>query len=276
MKIKKLIFLPILLFLLSVFALYQNKQNEDSFIKKDIDLKGGILITIESDQKLDAKQIETILSDKYGSVIISSLRTTSGYGATIEMEHGTEVEDVINILENSGVIINSYSVEIIGPSLGILFFNQVRNVLIIGFILMAIMIFFIYKNPVPSISMVFAVGGDIIAALALTSLFGISIGFAGFVSLLMFIAYAVDTNIVLTSSVIDVKKEDFEKEYKRALKTGMTITSAIMLTMIVVLFLSSSKLLTNIASVLLAGFFADVIFTWIMNAGILEIYKERN
>jgi len=275
MKIKNLIFLPIILFLLSIFVLYQNKQAEGSIIKKDIDLKGGVLITIETSQKIDAKQIETILTENYGSVIISSLRTSTGYGLNIEVGSDVKVEDVIDTLENSGVVINSYSVEIIGPSLGVMFFNQVRTVLVVGFILMAIMMFFIYKNPVPSFGIVLAVGGDIIAALALTSLFGISIGFAGFISLLMFIAYAVDTNIVLTSSVLDLKKGDFEQEYKKALKTGLTITSAIMITMIVVLFLSTSKLLTNIASVLLAGFFADIIFTWVMNASILQIYNER-
>ena len=275
MKIKNLIFIPIILFIFSVFILYQNKQNEGSWIKKDIDLRGGLLVTIESSQKIDAKQIENILTQKYGSVIVSSLRTSTGYGATIEADISVQLEDIINTLKESNISINSYSAEVIGPSLGKEFFNQVRNILIIGFCLMAIMIFFVYKNPLPSFSMVFAVAGDILAALAITSLFGVEIGFAGFVSLLMFIAYAVDTNIVLTSSVLKIKKEEFKQEYKNALKTGLTMTSSVILTMAVVLILSTSKLLTNIASVLLVGFAADIIFTWIFNAGLLQYYIER-
>ena len=275
MKLKNLIFIPIILLVFSIFILYQNKQAEGSWIKKDIDLKGGVLVTIESSQKIDAKQVESILAQKYGSVIVSSLRTSTGYGATIEADISVQLEDIIDTLKESNIPINSYSAEIIGPALGEAFFNQVRNVLIIGFGLMAIMIFFVYKNPIPSFSMVFAVAGDILAALAITSLFGVEIGFAGFVSLLMFIAYAVDTNIVLTSSVLKIKKEDFKKEYKRSFKTGLTMTSAVVLTMSVVLILSTSKLLTNIASVLLVGFLADIIFTWIFNAGLLQYYIER-
>lgn len=275
MKLKNFIFIPIILLVFSIFILYQNKQAEGSWIKKDIDLKGGVLVTIESSQKIDAKQVESILTQKYGSVIVSSLRTSTGHGATIEADISVKLEDIIDTLKESNIPINSYSAEIIGPALGEAFFNQVRNVLIIGFCLMAVMIFFVYKNPIPSFSMVFAVAGDILAALAITSLFGVEIGFAGFVSLLMFIAYAVDTNIVLTSSVLKIRKEDFEKEYKRAFKTGLTMTSAVVLTMSVVLILSTSKLLTNIASVLLVGFLADIIFTWIFNAGLLQYYIER-
>jgi len=275
MKLKNLIFIPIILLLISIFILYQNKQTEGSWIKKDIDLKGGLLVTIESSQKIDAKQVENILTQKFGSVIVSSLRTSTGYGATIETDISVQLEDVINTLKDSNIPMDSYSAEIIGPALGEAFFNQVRNVLIIAFGLMGVMIFFVYKNPLPSFSIVFAVAGDIIAALAITSLFGVSIGFAGFVSLLMFIAYAVDTNIVLTSSLLKIKKEDFKKEYKKALRTGLTMTFAVVLTMSVVLILSTSKLLTNIAAVLLVGFLADIIFTWIFNASLLRYYIER-
>ncbi len=38
---------------------------------------------------------------------------------------------------------------------------------------------------------------------------------------------------------------------------------------------SSSKLLINIAEVLVIGFLSDLVYTWILNAGLLEMHFNR-
>ncbi len=91
----------------------------------------------------------------------------------------------------------------------------------------------------------------------------------------MLIAYTVDTNIVLTTRVLKSDKKTYESEYRGALITGGMLIGAITLTMFITLILSTSKLLTNIASILVIGFLNDLVYTWILNAGILEMYVER-
>jgi preprotein translocase subunit SecF len=272
---RQLISLPITLFILSVAILLYNFYTTGEFFLRDIDLKGGTLITIETSKPVDTKLLENRLSKEYGSVLISSLKTSTGYGANIEVSENVNADNVISSIKNLGVDVISFSVESIGSSLGELFFSQLVYVLTVGFVLMSIVIFIIYRNPVSSFAIVFASLSNILATLAFTSLIGIKISFAGLAGLLMLIAYTVDTNIVLTSKVIRSDPEEFPKKYKRAFITGITLIITITITMIVVYFLSTSKLLTNIASVLVIGFITDLPFTWIFNANVLEWWIRR-
>jgi preprotein translocase subunit SecF len=272
---RQLISLPITLFILSVAILLYNFYTTGEFFLRDIDLKGGTLITIETSKPVDTKLLENRLSKEYGSVLISSLKTSTGYGANIEVSENVNADNVISSIKNLGVDVISFSVESIGSSLGELFFSQLVYVLTVGFVLMSIVIFIIYRNPVSSFAIVFASLSNILATLAFTSLIGIKISFAGLAGLLMLIAYTVDTNIVLTSKVIRSDPEEFPKKYKRAFITGITLIITITITMIVVYFLSTSKLLTNIASILVIGFITDLPFTWIFNANVLEWWIRR-
>ena len=49
---KKLMILPIFLFILSCTILYSNYLSTGEFINKDVSLKGGYLITIKTDVEL--------------------------------------------------------------------------------------------------------------------------------------------------------------------------------------------------------------------------------
>ena len=274
-KLKKLLPIPIILFLFSVSVLFVNYFRTGDFILRDVDLKGGTLVTIESSVPIDAKNLEKILEQKYGSVFLSSLRTTTGYGVSVEVSENVDATDVINDIQASGVSVVSHTVETIGPQLGNLFLIQIRNILIIAFVLMSVVIFIVYRNFISSIGIVFASLANIITTLAITSLLGIKISFAGFAGLLMLIAYTVDTNIVLTSKILGMGTEDFRSRYKKALTTGATLIATITITMFLILLLSSSKLLVNIGEILVVGFLSDLPYTWIFNASLLEMWFGR-
>lgn len=274
-QLRHLIFIPIALFALSAGILFWNYSQTGDFIIKDVDLKGGTLITINSPDPIDVKSLESKITERFGSGLVSGLRTSTGYGATVQVESGSRASDVIDVAEELGVEVTDYSEETIGPALGNLFFEQVRNTLIIAFILMSVVIFVIYRNLVSSFGIVFASLANILTTLALTSVLGIDISFAGFAGLLMLIAFTVDTNIVLTSKVMAHGVEGFMARYRKALVTGVTLIATITATMAIVLFFSTSKLLVNIAEVLVIGFLSDLVYTWILNAGLLEIYFNR-
>lgn len=273
-KLKHLVFIPLLIFLFSLFVLLNNYRTTGDFIAKDVDLKGGTLITVESSEPINTKLLEERLSEKYGSLIISSLRTLTGYGVNIEIFADANTTQIIDDVKETGVTITSFSVESIGPVLGELFWRQVVYVLIVAFVLMSLIIFIVYRVPLVSFSIIFAILANIIATLAITSVLGIKISFASFAGLLMLIAYSVDTNIVLTSKVLK-GMEGFNSAYKKALRTGLTLTGAITATMVVVLLLSTSKLMTNIAEVLVVGFLMDIPNTWILNSFLIEWYVAK-
>lgn len=275
LKLRNLLFIPLALFAISAGILFWNYFQTGDFILKDIDLKGGTLITISSQEPIDVKLLEENMIREFGSAFVTGLKTSSGFGATVQVETGTRLSDVISVVENSGVLVTDFSEETVGPVLGNIFFEQVRLILIVAFVIMSFIIFLIYRNLVSSFGIVFALLGNILTTLAFTSVLGISLSFAGFAGLLLLIGFTVDTNIVLTSKVMASGTEGFKPRYRKALVTGVTLISTITATMILVIFLSTSKLLINIAEVLVIGFLADLVYTWIFNAGLLEIYFKR-
>ncbi len=271
----KLILVPIIIFVLSLVVLFSNFLKTGDFILRDIDLKGGTLINVQTTSSLDTSGIEKQLITKYGSAFVSNIQSATGYGIEIQVEKSVDVNDVIVELKNLGVVVTSFTSESIGSFLGNLFFEQVVSVLAIGFLLMSFVILLIYKNPVTSFSIVFASLANILTTLAVTSLLGIKISFAGFAALLMLIAYTVDTNIVLTNKVLKSSPDSFRTQYKKALSTGLTLIATITLTMLVVLLFSPSKLLVNVSQILVIGFIFDLPYTWIFNSSMLEWWVNR-
>ncbi len=275
MELKKLIVIPIILFIFSILILLNNYLQTGDFIQKDIDLKGGALITIESDDLIDIDELETALSEEFGSVIINSLRTMSGYGVTIGIAADVDSEDVIEVVENTGVTIASRSVETVGPMLGEAFLSQITRVLIAAFVFMTIIVFLIYRSYVPSVLISLMSFANIITTIALMNFFGISISFAGFAALLMVLSYTVHTAIVLTTKSIKAGKEDFMKAYGQGLRTSIKILLCVVCSMIPALIFAISKILTTIAWVLIIGLLNDFVYTWIFNARILQMWLER-
>lgn len=271
----KLILVPIVIFLISLAILINNFIRTGDFILRDLDLKGGTVINIETPSPIsDTITVERMLSEKYGSVFVSNIRATAGYWIEVQVDKNVNVNDVIKDLKSSGVVINSFSSESIGSFLGNLFFEQVVSILFVGFVLMSIVIFMIYRAPITSFGIVFASLANILTTLAVTSLLGIKISFAGFAALLMLIAYTVDTNIVLTNRVLRVTPENFRPQYKKALSTGLTLIATITFTMLVILLFSPSKLLQNVSQILIVGFLFDLPYTWIFNSSMLKWWIE--
>ena len=275
MKVKKLLIIPIVLFIFSVAVLLYNKYTTGDFLLKGVDLRGGTLVTIETSQPVNTKHLEDVLTKRYGSVLVSGLRTATGYGATIEVPMETNTTQLLEDVKSLGISTTAFSVESIGPTLSSMLMQQILYVLIAAFVLMSIVIFLVYRRVISSFGTVFASLANILTTLALTSLLGIKLSFAGFAGLLMLIAYTVDTNIVLTTKTLHTTPENFHKQYKKALITGLTLIMTITTTMFITQLISMSKLLVNLAQILVVGFLSDLPYTWIFNAGVLELSVER-
>lgn len=192
------------------------------------------------------------------------------------------MESALTYYLNSNVTVNlqkkNINLRAVGPTLGKTFMDQGIEALVIGYLLMALVIFIAFRDFVPSIAVMLAATTDAIIAIGGMSIFGISLEPASLVALLMLIGYSVDTDILLTARVLKKKSGEINEKIDDAMKTGMTMTITTLMVMFVILVISTTmtqiNTLSSIASVLFIGLSADIMGTWFMNAGILKWYLE--
>jgi preprotein translocase subunit SecF len=153
------------------------------------------------------------------------------------------------------------------------------NPIISGIIFLAfatIIIRIYIKNSVPAFAVMLAAFADIVMTLAVIDFLGIKLSTAGIVAFLMLIGYSVDTDILLTTRVLNRKNSGIDKELFGAFKTGttMTMTSIIAITAALIVVYPFGSVLNQIFTILLIGLGFDLFNTWITNASIIKWYAE--
>jgi preprotein translocase subunit SecF len=114
---------------------------------------------------------------------------------------------------------------------------------------------------------------------------GIELSLGTLAALLMLIGYSVDSDILLTNRVLK-RRGTVQEKVSRAIETGVTMTSTALVALVVMhivanyLYLiipsfAQITLLSNISIVLIAGLFADIMNTWLLNTGILRWYAMK-
>jgi preprotein translocase subunit SecF len=270
-KLVKLLPIPLILLAISLFGIYQVYSKTGDFFLKDIDLKGGTSLTLIFNRSVDMKELESILKQSVDNFILSSSKTSEGFTSVkILVEKSIQAQEVISLLNLRNLYPIEYSVQFVGPELGSMFFSQVATLLAIAYILLFITNLFIYKNPVIGLTIILSSLANIIAVFGIMNLLNQKISFAGFSSMLMLIAFAIDTNVILATKVLS-REEEFYEQYKKGLITGATINADLLISMLIVLFLTNSSFLINIAKIQIIGFIADLINTWILNATLIEV-----
>ena len=277
-----LITLALLLFSFIYMGIFYSQHND--FFLKDISLSGGSSITINGN--LDVPALKEALANKFGEVNIrevSDLATGEQIATVIETT--ANVIDVKAFLEDylgyplvEGV--NS-SFESTDASLGKSFYNQLLIAILIAFVFMAIVVFILFRIPVPSGAVVLSAFADILMTLVTVNLLGIKMSSAGIIALLMLIGYSVDTDILLTNRVLR-RNEDLTLNQKllSAFKTGVTMSLVSLIAVLVALLLvkSFSATLSQIFLILVIGLAFDIFNTWITNVSIIKWYmlsKEK-
>jgi preprotein translocase subunit SecF len=274
MKLKIAPLLPIPLFLLAIsfFGIYKVYSETGDFFLRDIDLKGGVSLTLIFNKSVDVKELEPILKQKIENFIISSSKTTEGFTSiNILAEETFDISTIMELLNSNNLYPVEYSLHFVGPELGEAFFYQISTLLAIAYVLLFITNLYIYKKPVVAITIILSSIANIIVVFGVMNLLGLKISFAGFSSLLILIAFAIDANVILATKILSGALEEFYEQYKKGLITGLTINASLIISMLIVLFLSNSPFLINIAQIQTIGFIADIFNTWILNAAIIEV-----
>jgi len=271
--------IPTILLILSLgYIFYFYNQNGD-IIRRDVSLTGGTTITVYD--VADLEKLEQALIgelEDFSVRGISDLRTRKQIAFVIQTtsdveETKTTLEDYLGY-ELTG---ENSSVEFTGSSLSTAFYSQLRIAIIVAFILMALVVFIIFRTFIPSLAVVLSAFADITMTLALVNFLGWKISSAGIVAFLMLIGYSVDTDIMLTSRLIKRKEESVDKRLFSAFKTGITMTLTSLVAVLVALIITAgfSDILRQIFSILAIGLSFDLLNTWITNAGILKWYVEK-
>ncbi|NCO11765.1 preprotein translocase subunit SecF [Candidatus Pacearchaeota archaeon CG_4_9_14_0_2_um_filter_39_13] len=276
---KKMLILSLILILLCVGYLgYFVSQNGD-VIYKDVSLTGGTTITV-LDPEVDLGALGNFLSVQFPDVLvrgISDLRTGKQQGFFVETSADPgEISPALESYLGYSLNTENSSVEFTGSTISEGFYAQLKFAMILAFIFMALVVFIIFRTPVPSLAVILSAFADIVMTIALLNLLGISLSTGGIVALLMLIGYSVDTDILLTTRVLRKKGESLNSRMYGALKTGltMTLTSLIAVLVALIVIYTFSDVLRQIFTVLLIGLGFDIFNTWITNASILKWYAE--
>jgi len=274
-----LLIIPIFLFLFSLAYLGYSFYTTGDFITKDITLTGGTSVTLFSEQEINTKEISDFLSGKINDLSVrelSDFRTGRQKAVIIEtISEPNQVRDLLEEFLKYELTSENSSIESTGSSLGKSFYNQLRIAILISFILMAIIVFILFRNFIPSFAVVISAFADITMTLAFVDLIGMKISSAGITAILMLIGYSVDSDIMLTTRLLK-RQGETNKNLLSAFKTGitMTLTSIIAITLALFIIQSFSNILEQIFSILIIGLTFDILNTWITNVSILKWYLE--
>lgn len=281
-KYKQLLILPIIVFLICILILGFWKVDTGEFVSKDITLTGGLMITVPTGDEIDITAAQEQLSDQLSlSTRVKELKSYGGSGRigyTFEVEKTSDIDAVkeaITKVTGLELIEGEYTIEETSSSLSQSFWNNTVRAIFLAFIFMAGVIFFYFRKLVPSGAIVLAAFSDFVCTLAMINILGIKLSTASVAALLMLIGYSVDSNILLSVRTIKRHEGTVAERISNALKTGMTMSGTTLAVMTVIYLITPSKILQQIAMVLIFGLIFDFINTWFMNSSILKIWLER-
>ncbi len=279
---KNLLLLPLAIILASIIYLFVFYQANGDFFKKDISLTGGTSVTLYD--KLDAKKLELDLSSRLEEVGVRDVYDIiTREQKAIVIQTKSDGELTKKILEDYlgyGLTEENSSFEFTGSSLSESFYKQLLTALLIAFLLMAIVVFLIFRTFIPSTAVIVSAFADIVMTIVFINFLGIKISSAGIVAILMLIGYSIDTDILLTNRVLKGASGSLNEKLYGAFKTGITMTLTAIAAVGISLIITSSfsPVLGQIFTIILIGLSFDIFNTWITNVSILKWYvlsKEK-
>lgn len=280
-KYKLLLLIPLAILVISGLVLIAEKSQTGEYIGKDITLKGGTLVTVQTGQVIDARMVEDRLADNLGvSTRVKGISSVNGgqIGYTFEVAQTGDIDELKQaITAASGLefVDDQYTIEEMSSALSSTFWSSTIRAVLLAFVFMAAVVFLYFRKFVPSFAIILAAVSNLIGILAIMNIIGFKLSTAGVAALLMVLGYSVDTDILLSTRML--KRTDLGKEERLygAIKTGLTMSITTLVAMLVVWLLTPAIVLKQITLILIFGLLLDLINTWIQNAGLLRWYVEK-
>jgi preprotein translocase subunit SecF len=168
-----------------------------------------------------------------------------------------------------------YNVDSIGSVLTSVYQSQTVKALIAAVISMAVIIFIALRQPISVGLIILALGLNVLGVLGFMSIFGVPMTLASVAGVLLLIGYSVDTNILLSNSVLKRVGVEPRDRAAEAMKTGLMMSGTTLLVMVVLNLCTTAPQLFQLSAVLIFGIVADIFDTWFLNAGVLLRHAEK-
>ena len=274
---RQLLAFPLAVLAISLVVLLVSFVSSGSPLILGMEFQGGTQISLETTES------PAVLENMYSSYPITDVRQA---GSRVIMQFGIMDNEQQRQLEED--VMGRYSnvqIQQVGPVYGQELQVQALQALFISFIGMAIIVFLIFRTLVPSAAIILSAFSDIAIAAAFMRVAGIELSLGTLAALLMLIGYSVDSDILLTNRVIK-RRGPVEEKISRAMHTGITMTTTTLAALTAMFIVSTFAylvvpsftqitLLSQISIVLIAGLFADMMNTWLLNTGILRWYALK-
>ncbi len=273
---KKLLLIPLALFILATLIIVITYIKTGDFINKDVTLKGGVTATIYAKEEINLKDLEAYLDSQLKTkVSIRRIVLENQNGAVIEAPISLErAEELKGIIKNK-IDFDAYTTEEVSPSLGKSFYKELLYAIIFAFLLMSITVFLVFRNVFVSLIVILSVFFDIYMTLATVNFLGIQISTAGITAFLLLIGYSVDTDILLATKMIKRKEGELFSRILDASKTGWTMSATTLAVSLTAFLFTNSTTIKQIFLITSIGLVFDFISTWVDTLGILRWRLEK-
>jgi preprotein translocase subunit SecF len=274
---RKIMLIPIVIIILALISLGATYLSTGAPVHLGIEFTGGTLVTIPA---VDSEQA---IKEKFAGY---PLADATRVGGQYQIQFGPMSDTVYG---NLAKLVNSQyqnaDIQYMGPIYSQALQQQAASYMPLSFILMAIVVLVVFREPIVSLLVVISALADILIAAASMNITGISLSLGTVAALLMLIGYSVDTDILLSMRVLK-RKGSVDEKIVGAMGTGLMMTSTSIAAVIALIIVSNLlylvtpsfsriNIIADISTVLLFGLIADVFNTWITNAQGLRWYANR-
>lgn len=276
---KKLMFVPSVILLLSLFIIFSHHQRTGEWVDKNIDFQGGTVLTLVWDSPVDGVGIERQVIERVGDATVSVATDLSGRVREVSFEVDKEVspaelEAAVSDVMGVELTDDNYSIRTVGPAMGATFLASAQKVMIVAFVLTGGVAFLMFKVPEVSVSIFICSIINVVGAIAGMNLLGIPLNQGSLAALLMFIGASIDDNILIVSRALEKKKHVIDHAFL-AFDTGMVMFATSFLAYLVLRLFTNIPLFMDFATVLMMGSAIDIVNTWLQNMGMVLWYVER-
>jgi len=275
---RQIMLIPIAIIAIALISLGVTYLSTGSPVHLGIEFTGGTLVTVP------ATDSEDVVAAQFAGYPLADIRNVGSrymlqFGPMSDSEY-SQLAKLINSKYD-----NNAEIRYMGPIYSKELQAQAIRYIPLSFLLMAIVVFLVFREPIVSLLVVISALADILTAAASMNITGVQLSLGTVAALLMLIGYSVDTDILLSMRVLK-RKGTVEEKIVGAMGTGFMMTGttiAAVLSLIIVsnfLYLiipsfSRMDVIADISTVLIFGLAADVFNTWITNAQGLRWYMNR-
>jgi preprotein translocase subunit SecF len=274
---KQIMLIPIAIIVLALISLGVTYLSTGSPVKLGIEFTGGTLVTVP------ATESEEVVATQFAGYPLADIRNI---GSRYMLQFGPMSEsDYSQLAKLTNSKYENAEIRHMGPIYSKELQAQVVKYLPISFLLMAIVVFLVFREPMISLLIVVSALADILTAAASMNITGVQLSLGTVAALLMLIGYSVDTDILLSMRVLK-RKGKVEEKIIGAMGTGLTMAGTTIAAVISLIIISNflylivpsftrMDVIADMSTVLIFGLAADIFNTWVTNAQGLRWYMNR-